>query len=87
MNRKAAATMLNAGMSQVQVKRFTACMEIPPVNISTLKRNERKIGPVIEEVAKLSCNAAIEVEKSLISVNAEGVSEIGAPSPYYHTAK
>ena len=29
MNRKAAAKMLNAGMSQVQIKRFTACMEIP----------------------------------------------------------
>ena len=51
-NSKVAEGMLHAGLSQVGVNRFLACLEIPPPDQKSLKRREREIGPVIERIAK-----------------------------------
>lgn len=49
-------------------------MNIPPVSQRTLKAREREVGPVIEKVAKGSCEEAVEVEKEWWRKEIEDVS-------------
>ncbi|XP_046555393.1 uncharacterized protein LOC124264681 [Haliotis rubra] len=60
VNTKAAAvcntmTMLHSGLGQTCVSNWLAAMNIPPLSDRTLKRREREMGPLIEEVARNSC--------------------------------
>ena len=72
VNTKAAAAMIHAGMSQVAMERFASSLDIHPPGRKTLKRREREIGPIIEKVARASCEEAIEVEKELLGVKDDG---------------
>ena len=55
-------------MSQIEMERFASSLDIHPPGRKTLKRREREIGPVIEKVARASCEGAIEIEKELAGV-------------------
>ena len=66
VNTAAAAAMIHAGMSQVAMERFASTLEIHPPCKTTVKRREREIGPIIEKVARASCEEAIEVETELV---------------------
>ena len=79
VNTKAAAAMIHAGMSHVAMERFASSLDIHPPGRKTLKRRERKIGSVIEKVARASCEGAIEMEKELAGVNNDsGIVEMTA---------
>ena len=53
-------------------------INIPPVSESTFKTREREVGPAIEEVAKASCEEAMEVEKECWRKETGEVVSIGA---------
>ena len=63
VNTKAAAGMIHAGMNYNELKRFTSNLQIPPPDRKTIKQGERKIGPVIEDVAHSACNIAKTLER------------------------
>ena len=66
VNTAAAAAMIHAGMSQVAMERFASTLDIHPPCKTTVKRREREIGPIIEKVARASCEEAVGVESSLV---------------------
>jgi len=55
------------------VNNFLTTLSIPPVNDKTLRKREREIGPVIEAVAKASCQKAAQEELSLTSDAEAGI--------------
>ena len=56
--------MLHARIGPTHVNSLLTSINLPAVAENTLKAREREIGPVIERVAKESCEKALEVEKS-----------------------
>lgn len=57
--------MLNAGIGCTVINKFLAALNIPTLASSTLKKREREVGPVIECVAKRSCENAVAKELSM----------------------
>lgn len=70
--------MLHAGIGPSHVNALLTSINIPPVSQSTFKAREREVGPAIEEVAKASCEEAMEVEKECWRKETEEVVSIGA---------
>ena len=70
--------MLHAGIGPSHVNALLTSINIPPVSQSTFKAREREVGPAIEELAKASCEEAMEVEKECWRKEAEEVVSIGA---------
>ena len=66
VNTAAAAAMIHAGISQVAMERFASTLDIHPPCKTTVKRREREIGPIIEKVARASCEEAVGVESGLV---------------------
>ena len=58
---KVAERMLHAGLSQVGINRSLSCLKIPPPDQKSSKRRGREIGPVIERIAKQTCERALEI--------------------------
>ena len=56
------AGMEHAGIGPTHVNNFLTAMDIQAVDPKLLRRQERSIGPVIEQVASESCRAAAEEE-------------------------
>ena len=79
VNTVAAAAMIHAGMSQASLQKFSSSLDIHPPDKKTLKRREREIGPVLEKVARASCEEAIGLEKKLVgNENGNNIVEITA---------
>ncbi|XP_066596275.1 uncharacterized protein [Prorops nasuta] len=64
-NLKLAIGMLDAGIGEIKINTLLLALNVPSVTDKSLKRYERCVGPVIEEVANKSCVDAIEAEKYL----------------------
>ena len=71
VNTVAAAAMIHAGMSQASLQRFTSCMDIHPPDKKTLKCREREVGPVLEKIARASCEEAVDLERQLVGDNSD----------------
>ena len=56
--------MLHAGIGPTHVNAILTSMNVPAVSESTLRSREWEVGPVIENVGKISCLEALEREKS-----------------------
>ena len=56
--------MLHAGIGPSHVNSLLTSINLPAVAENTLKAREREIGPVIEKVAKESCETALQVDKT-----------------------
>lgn len=76
--------MLHAGIGPSHVNSLLTSINLPAVAENTLKAREREIGPVIEKVAKESCETALQVEKTKwISAGASDGSEtVGIGASY-----
>ena len=59
------AGTMNAGMGFTQARTLLASMNIPGISQSAFKVREWEAGPATEKVAKDSCDAALDMEKSL----------------------
>ena len=81
VNTAAAAAMIHAGMSQVAMERFASTLDIHPPCKTTVKRREREIGPIIEKVARVSCEEALGVESGLVGKK-NGDGTIGMTAGY-----
>lgn len=57
--------MLAAGLGESDVNSFFTGMNLPEVSDKMLKINERKVGAVIEALAKESCEESLIEEKNL----------------------
>ena len=57
--------MYATGIGEMQLNTFLSAVNIPPISSSTMKRIERVVGPVIEMVAKESCEEAVKLEITL----------------------
>ncbi|XP_066583761.1 uncharacterized protein [Prorops nasuta] len=64
-NLKLAIGMLDAGIGEIKINTLLSALNVQSVTDKSLKRYERCVGPVIEEVANNSCVDAIEAEKYL----------------------
>lgn len=54
--------MLNAGVGEQQINNILAELNIPTISHTTLKKREREIGKVFEDVSSTSCDRAIDEE-------------------------
>ena len=70
--------MLHAGIGPSHVNALLTSVNIPSVSQSTFKSRELEVGPVNAEVAKASCEKAMEGEKEYWRKEAEEVVSIGA---------
>lgn len=70
--------MLHAGIGPSHVNALLTSINIPSVGQNTFKAREREVGPAIEEVAKASCEEAMEAEKECWRRETEEVVSIGA---------
>ena len=61
--------MLDTGIGETGVNTFMSAMNIPTINKNTLKRSERIVGSMVDQLAEQSCVAAIENEKTLTLEN------------------
>lgn len=61
--------MLDSGLGETGINTLFSALNIPTVHHKSLKRYERKITPVIEEVAQESCRSSIILEKNLTLQN------------------
>lgn len=57
--------MLDAGAGEREINTILSALNTQTVAPATLKRHERVVGEVTEELAKKSCEDAIEEEKKL----------------------
>ena len=55
--------MIDSGLGESHVNNFLSSVGIPTITPQLLKKNERKVGCAIEEVAKESCIDGIQLEK------------------------
>ena len=55
--------MINAGLGETAVNSLLASLNTPGINHRHLKKREREIGLVIEEVAEESCEDALTEEQ------------------------
>ena len=65
VNTIAAGAMIHAGMSYAAMERFASTLDIHPPSRTATKRREREIGPVMEKVARASCEGAVALEEAL----------------------
>jgi len=54
--------MMNAGVAAMQMNKLLAGVEIPPLHSGLIKRRQDEISPIINEVAKESCERALKEE-------------------------
>ena len=54
--------MVHTGMGPVQIGSFLSVLNLPPVDASTIKRNELKVDKSLEAVAQQSCIEARQEE-------------------------
>ena len=52
--------MLDAGMGATHINKFLTGLGVPPLSPCTIKKREREIGPMVEALAKESCQATRE---------------------------
>ena len=57
---------IHSGLGYTSVNKFLNVMNIPSMSNKTFKNYEREMGPVIESVAKDSCEEACEEERQLM---------------------
>ena len=57
--------MLHTGTGPSGVRRFMHGIEVPTISETSLKKREREVGPVLEKLARESCNKGLEEEKQL----------------------
>ena len=55
--------MIDAGIGESHVNTFLSAMDVPSYSPQLMKKHERIVGPVIEEVAEESCIQSIRLEK------------------------
>ena len=56
--------MIHAGMGEQQINKFLTTINLPAVHQKTIKRLERKVAPVIEELAADSVNQSTMEEEA-----------------------
>ena len=66
VNTKASLAVIAAGMNHTQENKNLSVLDIPHVKLKTKKTREREVGPVLDEVAKSSCDDACALERSLV---------------------
>ena len=54
--------MYHAGIGDETIEKIFAVLNIPFISHTSLKVQERKVGPAIEKIARDSCNIALEHE-------------------------
>ncbi|XP_077272808.1 uncharacterized protein LOC143903226 [Temnothorax americanus] len=69
VNAKLAFGLIDGGIGESHINTVLSSIDVPIVSALTLKKYERKVGVVIEEVAKESCIEAIRLEKKLTLKN------------------
>jgi len=76
--------MLHVGIGPSHVNSLLTSINRPAIAENTLKARKREIGPVIEKVARESCETALQVEKTKwISAEANDGSEtVGIGASY-----
>ncbi|XP_077991796.1 uncharacterized protein LOC144446003 [Glandiceps talaboti] len=65
--------MIHAGIGERQLNSLLSSLNIPPVNHRTLKKREREIGKVIEEIAVTSTTSALIEEESATAKSDERI--------------
>ena len=65
VNTLVASAIIDAGISIESLQKFAASLDIHPPQKRTLKRSEREIGPIIEKIARASCEGAVDFEREL----------------------
>ena len=76
--------MFHAGIGRSHVNSLLTSINLPAVAENTLKAREREIGPVIEKVAKESCETALQVEKTkwISAEGSDGSETVGIGASY-----
>lgn len=58
--------MIDSGSGPTQFNNMLTSMNIPAINKDLLKKEERRVGPAVEEVAKNCCKSNIGIETKMI---------------------
>lgn len=67
---------MHAGIGWTHLNKILSCLNIPTINFKTYKKHEEEIGPLLEKVAKESCEAATQLERNLTIKNAEAIAQL-----------
>ncbi|XP_077260515.1 uncharacterized protein LOC143896491 [Temnothorax americanus] len=76
VNTKSALGTVHSGLGYTSVNKYLQCLNIPNMSPSSYKRYEREIGPIIEVVAKQSCQEATKLEQFLTIQNVESLERL-----------
>lgn len=57
--------MIDTGLGERQLNSLLSLADIPTISSTTLKKHERIVGLIIEEITKESCVESIRLEKQL----------------------
>ena len=61
---------MHSGISFTNLNKLLACLNIPEIDFKTFKRYEQEVEQSVENVAKKSCEEAVELERKLTLENA-----------------
>jgi hypothetical protein len=64
INSRAALASLHTGIGETHLNSILSTMNIPTISRASFKKREREVGPVIEDVAKKSCEDVTIIEKN-----------------------
>lgn len=56
---------MHAGIGWTHLNKILSCLNIPTISFNTFKRYEQEVEPLVEKVAKESCEKAATLKREL----------------------